>query len=167
MTSYDDVQTMAPAASTAVERSAPRPRRRLTARLEPFDSYWQAPADVDKGYAKFAAYYRTNYLPHIPTDHGCRILVLSCGPGYLVALLQQAGYTNVVGIDSDPEKIALAVALMWRSVPHLVGIFGAVRDSARARGLNGLSPRYLIPGIIQAVGFGLATSDALRARGLD
>ena len=70
-------------------------------------------------------------------------------------------------IGADPEKIALAVALMWRSVPHLVGIFGAVRDSARARGLNGLSPRYLIPGIIQAVGFGLATSDALRARGLD
>ncbi len=108
MTAYDDVQTMAPVASTTVERPAPRPRRRLTARLEPFDSYWQAPADVDKGYAKFAAYYRTNYLPHLPADRSCRILVLSCGPGYLVSLLQQAGYTNVFGVDSDPEKIAHA-----------------------------------------------------------
>ena len=62
-------------------------RRRLTARLEPFDSYWQAPADVDKGYAKFAAYYRANYLPHLPADRDARILVLSCGPGYLVSLL--------------------------------------------------------------------------------
>ena len=40
----------------------------LAARLEPFDSYWQAPADVDTGYAKFAAYYRANYLPHLPAD---------------------------------------------------------------------------------------------------
>lgn len=108
MTSYDDVQTMAPVAPAAVERAAIRSRRRPAARLEPFDSYWQAPADVDKGYAKFAAYYRANYLPHLPAERSSRILVVSCGPGYLVALLQQAGYTNIVGIDSDPEKIAHA-----------------------------------------------------------
>ena len=45
-----------------------RSRRQLAARLEPFNSYWQAPADVDTGYAKFAAYYRANYLPHLPAD---------------------------------------------------------------------------------------------------
>jgi SAM-dependent methyltransferase len=82
--------------------------RRLAARLEPFDSYWQAPADVEKGYGKFAAYYRANYLRHLPADRGARILVVSCGPGYLVSLLREAGYANVVGIDSDPEKIAHA-----------------------------------------------------------
>ena len=82
--------------------------RRLAARLEPFDSYWQAPADVDSGYAKFAAYYRANYLPHLPADRSTRILVVSCGPGYLVSLLRDAGYANVRGIDSDPEKIAHA-----------------------------------------------------------
>ena len=42
--------------------------------------YWQAPADVDAGYAKFAAYYRANYLPHLPADRAARILVVSCGP---------------------------------------------------------------------------------------
>jgi SAM-dependent methyltransferase len=92
-----------------VGRPAARPRRRqLAARLEPFDSYWQAPADVEAGYRKFAAYYRANYLPHLPADRAARILVVSCGPGYLVSLLREAGYGNLVGIDSDPEKIAYA-----------------------------------------------------------
>ena len=75
--------------------SAPGGARRLAARLEPFDSYWQAPADVEAGYAKFAAYYRANYLPHLPADRAARILVVSCGPGYLVSLLREAGYTDV------------------------------------------------------------------------
>src|SRR5690606_1358229 len=84
--------------------------RPLAARLEPFDSYWQAPADVDKGYASFARYYEANYLPHLPADKGCAILVVSCGPGYLVHTLARHGYTNVVGIDSDPRKVAHAAA---------------------------------------------------------
>src|ERR1017187_9808438 len=74
--------------------------RRLSARLEPFDSYWQAPEDVDSGYASFSAYYRANYLAHLPQDRKVRILVISCGPGYLVNLLTQIGYHEVVGIDS-------------------------------------------------------------------
>ena len=45
----------------------PRP---LAARLEPFDSYWQAPKDVEKGFGAFAAYYRSNYLPWMPRDRG-------------------------------------------------------------------------------------------------
>lgn len=79
--------------------------RQLAARLEPFDSYWQAPADVDKGYASFRRYYEANYLPHLPADKGSAILVVSCGPGYLVDMLRRHGYTNVVGIDSDPAKV--------------------------------------------------------------
>src|SRR5450631_4276068 len=51
---------------------------KLAARLEPFDSYWQAPADVDSGYKSFSAYYRANYLPHIPTGRDAKILVISC-----------------------------------------------------------------------------------------
>ena len=82
--------------------------RALSARLEPFDSYWQAPADVESGYRKFAAYYRANYLPHLPADRAARVLVVSCGPGYLVGLLREVGYGNVVGIDSDPAKVAHA-----------------------------------------------------------
>jgi len=84
---------------------APSARRKLAARLEPFDSYWQAPKDIEAGYRSFAAYYRANYLPHLPEDRSARILVISCGPGYLLNVLAQAGYRSVVGIDSDPAKV--------------------------------------------------------------
>jgi len=100
--------------STTRAAGAAVPARQLAARLEPFDSYWQAPANVDKGYASFSAYYRANYLPHLPQDRNARILVVSCGPGYLVSLLARTGYRNVVGIDSDPSKVAHATA---RSLP--------------------------------------------------
>lgn len=79
--------------------------RRLSARLEPFDSYWQAPDDVEKGYDAFYQYYKHNFLRHVPPNKGSRILVVSCGPGYLVRLLNRQGYTHVLGIDSDPLKI--------------------------------------------------------------
>jgi SAM-dependent methyltransferase len=84
------------------------PRRKLAARLEPFDSYWQAPKDVESGFSSFAAYYRANYLGRLPQDRNARILVISCGPGYLVNVLAQAGYRAVVGIDSDPAKVEYA-----------------------------------------------------------
>jgi 2-polyprenyl-3-methyl-5-hydroxy-6-metoxy-1,4-benzoquinol methylase len=83
-------------------------RRVLSARLEPFDSYWQAPADVESGYVSFASYYRANYLRQLPADKSSRILVVSCGPGYLVDVLLRAGYRNVAGIDSDSSKVAHA-----------------------------------------------------------
>ncbi len=82
--------------------------RRLAARVEPFDSYWQAPQDAEKGFNSFAAYYRSNYLPWMPADRGARILVISCGPGYLLKLLRDRGYSAILGIDSDAAKIAIA-----------------------------------------------------------
>jgi SAM-dependent methyltransferase len=87
---------------------APIEARRLAARLEPFDSYWQAPKDAEKGFSSFAAYYRSNYLPWMPADRAARVLVISCGPGYLVKMLQDRGYSALIGIDSDPAKIAIA-----------------------------------------------------------
>src|ERR1700754_1665642 len=87
------------------QKATPHTRRVLAARLEPFDSYWQAPKDIEAGYGSFAAYYRANYFQHLPADRGARILVISCGPGYLVNVLAQAGYQSVVGIDSDPGKV--------------------------------------------------------------
>jgi SAM-dependent methyltransferase len=101
-------QETAPRASvTALPGGFTNPK--LAARLEPFDSYWQAPADVDSGYKSFSAYYRANYLPHIPADRAAKILVISCGPGYLVDLLVQCGYRNVLGIDSDAAKVEHAL----------------------------------------------------------
>jgi len=80
----------------------------LAAKLEPFDSYWQAPEDAEKGYASFKQFYRSNYLRYLPESKQAKILVISCGPGYFVALLNDEGYGNVLGIDSDPEKIEYA-----------------------------------------------------------
>src|SRR5580693_8453428 len=101
-------QDVAPRASvTALPGGLAHPR--LAARLEPFDSYWQAPADVDKGYKSFNAYYRANYLSRIPQERQARILVISCGPGYLVDLLVQSGYRDVLGIDSDAAKVEHAL----------------------------------------------------------
>ncbi|MHC4948349.1 MAG: class I SAM-dependent methyltransferase [Planctomycetota bacterium] len=84
--------------------------RPLSARVEPFDSYWQTPDDVEKGYRSFARYYEANFLPHVPADRSARILVVSCGPGYLVNLLAGRGYEHVLGIDSDAAKIETAQA---------------------------------------------------------
>jgi SAM-dependent methyltransferase len=80
----------------------------LTAKIEPFDSFWEAPENIEKGYSSFGKFYKSNYLKYMPTDKHTRILVISCGPGYLVNLLTQEGYTNVLGIDSFPEKVKYA-----------------------------------------------------------
>ena len=107
----DDANERAQRTITSAERGAtPRSRSSsLAARLEPFDSYWQAPDDVEKGYDSFYRYYKHNYLPQMPKDRNARILVVSCGPGYLVNMLRSEGYTRVTGIDSDPAKVAYGV----------------------------------------------------------
>jgi trans-aconitate methyltransferase len=80
----------------------------LTAKIEPFDSFWEAPEDIQKGYSSFCKFYKRNYLKHIPHYKHSKILVISCGPGYFVNLLNKAGYSNVLGIDSFPEKVKYA-----------------------------------------------------------
>jgi SAM-dependent methyltransferase len=80
-------------------------KRPLSARLEPFDSFWQGPKDVEKGYRSWNSYYRANVLPRIPAERSAKILCISAGPGYLVNVLRNVGYTEVRGIDSDPEKV--------------------------------------------------------------
>lgn len=92
----------------AVQIESSKQPRTLSARLEPFDSYWQAPKDAEKGFASFAAYYRSNYLRWMPRNLAAPILVISCGPGYLLKVLRDSGYSAVLGIDSDPAKIAIA-----------------------------------------------------------
>ncbi len=80
----------------------------LSARMEPFDSFWEGPEDVESGYDKFARFYRANYLRHVPESPESRVLVISCGPGYFVEMLQKQGYRHVTGIDSFPDKVAHA-----------------------------------------------------------
>ena len=86
---------------------APR-RIQLSARTESFDSFWEGPDDIERGYRTLGQFYRVNYMQHVPQDHAARILVISCGPGYFVNTLHEDGYTDVVGIDSDSSKVAHA-----------------------------------------------------------
>jgi 2-polyprenyl-3-methyl-5-hydroxy-6-metoxy-1,4-benzoquinol methylase len=82
--------------------------RELAAKIEPFDSFWEAPEDIESGYTRFGQFYRANYLPHLRVAKNARILAVSCGPGYFVELTRREGYTHVLGIDSDAEKVAYA-----------------------------------------------------------
>lgn len=80
----------------------------LTAQIEPFDSFWEAPDDIEKGYKTFSQFYKHNYLSYIPKIKNANILVISCGFGYFLNLLSKSGYTNVIGIDSCSEKVNYA-----------------------------------------------------------
>jgi biotin transport system permease protein len=66
----------------------------------------------------------------------------------------------------DPERIALAVAVMVRSLPHLLGAFDEVRQAATARGIRRNPVAYVAPVVVRAVAYAHATGDALAARGL-
>ena len=96
----------------------------MTAKIEPFDSFWEGPEDIDRGYESFYQFYKHNYLRFLPPDKQAKILVISCGPGYFVNLLVEQGYSNVLGIDSDSGKIQHATkrnlpCRAERAVPHL------------------------------------------------
>lgn len=85
-------------------------RKELAATIEPFDSFWEAPDDIEKGYRSFGLFYLDNYRKYFPMDEGANILCVSCGPGYGVKLLTSLGYEKVLGIDSFESKIAFAQA---------------------------------------------------------
>jgi len=82
-------------------------QRELTAKIEPFDSFWEGPGNIEKGYTSLFKFYKHNYLPQVPQDKNSNILVISCGPGYFVDMLNRHGYNSVLGIDSFADKIAL------------------------------------------------------------
>ena len=79
--------------------------RELKAKMEPFDSFWEGPENIEKGYTTLYKFYKYNYLRYIPENRNSSILVISCGPGYFVDMLNRNGYKNVLGIDSFPEKV--------------------------------------------------------------
>ena len=53
--------------------------RILTAKIEPFDSFWEGPEDVEKGDASFYQFYKHNYIPFLPKEKHAVILGVSCG----------------------------------------------------------------------------------------
>ena len=80
----------------------------LTGKIEPFDTFWEAPQNIEKGYSSFGKFYKRNYLRYLTKDKSASILAISCGPGYFLNLLKNEGYINTLGIDSDPVKVEFA-----------------------------------------------------------
>lgn len=71
---------------------------------------------------------------------------------------------RVIGV--NPDVVALAIGLMLRSIPAMLGCISDVADAARARGL-GRNPIALAgPVVVSAVGYAHQTGDALAARGI-
>ncbi|WP_247829015.1 energy-coupling factor transporter transmembrane component T family protein [Arthrobacter antioxidans] len=69
-------------------------------------------------------------------------------------------------LGAQPERFALALSVMLRSIPYLAGLFVDVREAAKARGLD-RSPRVAVtPLVIGAVAYAHRTGEALAARGL-
>jgi biotin transport system permease protein len=69
-------------------------------------------------------------------------------------------------LGADPERFALTVSLMLRSIPFIVGAFDDVRDAARARGLERNLRARTLPVVIGTVAYARQTGEALAARGL-
>ncbi len=84
---------------------------KLSARMERFDSFWEGPDDVERGYKSLGRFYEANYLDCMPEDRNAQVLIISCGPGYFVNLLGEKGYEDVTGIDSHPDKVKYAKQL--------------------------------------------------------
>lgn len=69
-------------------------------------------------------------------------------------------------LGANPERFGLTVALMFRSIPYLLGAAGDARDAARARGLERNLRALVLPVFIGAVAYAHHTGEALAARGL-
>lgn len=108
-----------------------------------------------------------NYLVTLTTCiYLARFLTMTTPASALLdALAAAARPLRVVGL--DPDRVALAAALMWKSIPFIIASVLGIRQAARARGLRGAQTvRCIVPVIVGIVGYALASGDALHARGL-
>ncbi len=80
----------------------------LKAKYSPFTTFCEGPENIEKGYNLFYLFHKTNYMNKLPQDTSANILIVSSGVGYFQYSLGRWGYTNVLGIDTDREKIAYA-----------------------------------------------------------
>ncbi|MHA6525409.1 energy-coupling factor transporter transmembrane component T family protein [Tessaracoccus sp. G1721] len=94
-----------------------------------------------------------------------RMLTLTTSTPVLMDALAR-GLTPLRWVRVDPQQVALAVALMIRSVPYLIGSIDDARDSARARGRDRNPALLLTPVVVGAVAYAERTGEALHARGL-
>lgn len=94
-----------------------------------------------------------------------RLLTLTTStPDLLDALVRGMSPLRRLGVNVD--QIALAIAVMVRSIPYIMGSFDDSRDAARARGRDGHLVSLLIPTMVGSVAYAQTTAEALHARGL-
>lgn len=67
----------------------------------------------------------------------------------------------------DPARVGLALQIMMRSVPFLMGVTSDVREAAAARGVRAGPVRLATPVVVAAVAHAQRTGEALVARGLE
>ncbi|MGZ5400127.1 MAG: energy-coupling factor transporter transmembrane component T family protein [Nocardioides sp.] len=82
----------------------------------------------------------------------------------LDAITRALGPLRRVG--ADPERVALAFALMIRAVPTTLDLAHQTGDAARARGLERDPRARLVPLVVRSVAHARATGEALDARGI-
>lgn len=80
------------------------------------------------------------------------------------ALVRAAEPLRRLGL--DPQALALAIALMLRTIPALLTVADDVRSAARARGLERNPRALLVPFALRTVARAHSTGDALAARGI-
>ncbi len=68
------------------------------------------------GLEKRRAYLTHMIRDHFPADKSAAILDLGCGHGAILWAAQNAGYTNVAGVDASPEQVAAAKKLGIKGV---------------------------------------------------
>lgn len=96
---------------------------------------------------------------------GARMLTLTTPtPELMDALVWVLRPLRPVGV--NPDQVALAVALMVRSIPYLMGTVDDARMAVRARGLERNPARLLTPVVIGAVAYAERSGEALAARGI-
>ncbi len=88
---------------------------KLTASFSPFTSFCEGPEDIESGFGLFLLFHKRNYGARIPEDRNAETLVVSSGVGYFQHFLKESGFRNVLGIDSDPEKVDYARKRGFRS----------------------------------------------------
>jgi len=86
-------------------------RFRMKARAYPFTTFCEGLQDIEKGFHYFDRLYRRNFDALLPESRDANVLVMSCGIGYFVKYLNESGFGNVVGIDSDPAKVVYGKSL--------------------------------------------------------
>lgn len=95
---------------------------------------------------------------------GRLVLLTTTQAALLDGLERAASPVRLVGV--KPATIALAVALMLRSIPAIATSVQEVSDAATARGIQRNPATLAAPVVINTVAYAQRTSDALAARGI-